>query len=214
MPVDLLITPENAPFNNLETNQKSLTSNIPLATIMKDESLAAIFSFEIKELLETSLFSGAALKEKPIMAMYTNVKINGYSIKLILDIDQTTNARIIITDGTTKTLIGEIDNLSIEVNSIIVPVKILVMEATQYQALVGNNWLFKTNTILNWTIQELQFSQNSQHIQVPAMYGHFKALLRDRPLIKLEEEKEKPTWEAYQVSWTDENHNKLPLILS
>ncbi|KAG9304237.1 hypothetical protein G9A89_019799 [Geosiphon pyriformis] len=33
-------------------------------------------------------------------------------------------------------------------------------------------------------------------------------------LIKFEEEKTKPTWEAYQVSWADVNHNKLPPILA
>ncbi|KAG9307527.1 hypothetical protein G9A89_003850 [Geosiphon pyriformis] len=43
------------------------------------------------------------------------------------------------------------------------------MEATQYQTLVGNDWLFKTNAILNWTTQELQISQNSQHMQTPAI---------------------------------------------
>ncbi|KAG9292978.1 hypothetical protein G9A89_016340 [Geosiphon pyriformis] len=32
-------------------------------------------------------------------------------------------------------------------------------------------------------------------------------------LIKFKKEEKKPTWEAYQVSWTDENHNELPPIL-
>ncbi|KAG9288978.1 hypothetical protein G9A89_015527 [Geosiphon pyriformis] len=75
----------NTLSNNLETNQKSLTSNILPATITKNELLAAIFLFKIKELLETSLFSRAAFKEKPIIVMYTDAKINGHSIKLILD---------------------------------------------------------------------------------------------------------------------------------
>ncbi|KAG9293904.1 hypothetical protein G9A89_019242 [Geosiphon pyriformis] len=43
----------------------------------------------------------------------------------------------------------EIDDFSIKANSIIVPIKVLVMEATQYQALVGNNWLFKINALLD-----------------------------------------------------------------
>ncbi|KAG9288849.1 hypothetical protein G9A89_012178 [Geosiphon pyriformis] len=34
------------------------------------------------------------------------------------------------------------------------------------------------------------------------------------PLINFEKEKPKPTWEAYQVSWADEEHNELPPILS
>ncbi|KAG9304187.1 hypothetical protein G9A89_019749 [Geosiphon pyriformis] len=37
---------------------------------------------------------------------------------------------------------------------------------------------------------------------------------REKLLIKLEKEKEKLIWEAYQVSWADEEHNELPPILS
>ncbi|KAG9299993.1 hypothetical protein G9A89_009721 [Geosiphon pyriformis] len=73
------------------------------------------------------------------------------------------------------------------------------MEATQYQALVGNDWLFQVN---------------GQHIRVPATCGHFKTPPKEKLLIELEEKKEKPTWEAYQVSWADVNHNKLlPILL-
>ncbi|KAG9290058.1 hypothetical protein G9A89_010364 [Geosiphon pyriformis] len=70
----------------MESKQKQpLTSNILPATIIEDEFLAAIFSFEIKEPTKTPLFSGAALKEKPIMTMYTDAKIDDQFIKLILD---------------------------------------------------------------------------------------------------------------------------------
>ncbi|KAG9303073.1 hypothetical protein G9A89_000077 [Geosiphon pyriformis] len=34
------------------------------------------------------------------------------------------------------------------------------------------------------------------------------------PLIDFKEEKPKPTWKAYQVLWTDEEHNELLPILS
>ncbi|KAG9304678.1 hypothetical protein G9A89_021458 [Geosiphon pyriformis] len=77
------------------------------------------------------------------------------------------------------------------------PIKVLVMEATQYQALVGNDWLSKVNVTLDWNTQELQLTYQGQHIRVPAMCGHFKTLPREKLLIELEEKKEKPTWEAY-----------------
>ncbi|KAG9306733.1 hypothetical protein G9A89_004442 [Geosiphon pyriformis] len=169
---------------NLETNlQLTLTSNIPPATITEDKSLAAIFPFEIKEPSKVPLFSGVTIEKKPITAMYTNAKIDGHSIKLILNsesadsiitrqlidqlgcrIDCAASTRIITVNGATKTPIGEIDNLPIEINSITVSIKVLVMEATQYQALVGNNWLSKTNAMLNWNMQKLQLSQNGQHM--------------------------------------------------
>ncbi|KAG9284383.1 hypothetical protein G9A89_023640 [Geosiphon pyriformis] len=155
--------------NNTKLNQnKLLISNIPPATITNDKLLAAIFPFKFKELLSMLLFSRAALKEKPITTIYTNAKVDGHFIKLILNsesvgsiitqqlmdqldcqVNHAASARIITANRATKTPIGEIDDLSIEINGIIIPIKVLVMEVTQYQALVGNNWLSKTNTMLN-----------------------------------------------------------------
>ncbi|KAG9305731.1 hypothetical protein G9A89_005129 [Geosiphon pyriformis] len=151
--LSLLVTPEDATNTNSGSNQQlTLTSNIPPATVTEDESLATIFPFEIEEPSGILLFSEATIEEKPITAMYTNTKIDGHSIKLILDscqVDCAASARIITADRATKTPIGEINNLSIEINGITVSIKILVMEATQYQALVDNNWLFKTNAMLD-----------------------------------------------------------------
>ncbi|KAG9286365.1 hypothetical protein G9A89_014531 [Geosiphon pyriformis] len=208
------------------------TNIIPPATISSDESLAAIFPFELKENTTIPLFSGAALEEKPITAMYTDARVDGHLIKLILDsgsagsiitrqlmdqlghrVDRAASARIITANGVTKTLIGKINNFLFEVNGIMTPIKVLVMEATQYQALVDNDWLSKANATLDWNTQELQLTYQSQHICVLATCGHFKTPPREKLLIKLEEEKKKPTWEAYQVSWVDEEHNKLPPIL-
>ncbi|KAG9289290.1 hypothetical protein G9A89_007851 [Geosiphon pyriformis] len=217
--LSLLVTPEDASTNNPAFTQKQLlTSNISSATITKDKSLSAIFPFEFEETAAMPLFSGATLEAKPITAMYTDAKVKGKSIKLILDsgsassiitrqlmdqlghrVDQAASARIITANGATKTPISKIDNFPFEVNGIVTSIKVLVMEATQYQALVGNDWLFKVNATLDWNTQELQLTYQGQHIRVLAMYGHFKTLLREKLLIELEEEKEKPTWEAYQV---------------
>ncbi|KAG9296555.1 hypothetical protein G9A89_015147 [Geosiphon pyriformis] len=183
---------------NQGIEQQPPTNNIPPATITENESLNAIFLFEFEEPSDTPLFSGAALEEKPITAIYTDDKINGHSIKLILDsgsagsiitqqlmdqlgcrVNRTANTRIITTDEVIKTPI----------------------------ALVGNDWLFKTNAMLDWMTQELVLSQN-------AMCSHFKATNTTAPLIDFEEEKPKPIWEAYQVLWANEKHNKLLPILS
>ncbi|KAG9292981.1 hypothetical protein G9A89_016343 [Geosiphon pyriformis] len=164
---------------------------------------AIIFPFELEEPSVTPLFSGATLEEKPITVMYMDAKVDDQSIKLILD-----------TNGATKTPIGEINNLLIEINGIIMPIKVLVIKATQYQAFIGNNWLSKTNAVLNWMTQKLTFNQNGQHMRVPATCDHFKTTNPTTPLIEFEEEKKKLIWEAYQVSWTDKDHNKLlPILL-
>ncbi|KAG9298978.1 hypothetical protein G9A89_020291 [Geosiphon pyriformis] len=196
--LSFLVTPEDASTNKPTFAQNQpLTSNIPSATITEDESLAAIFPFEFEETAAMPLFSEATLEAKPITAMYTDAKVERQSIKLILDsIDRAASGRIITADGATKTPISEINDFPFEVNGIMTSIKVLVMEATQYQALVG------------------------QHICVLAMCGHFKTPPREKLLIKLEEEKKKPTWEAYQVSWANEqgkehtDHYELLPILS
>ncbi|KAG9307344.1 hypothetical protein G9A89_017173 [Geosiphon pyriformis] len=142
--LSLLVTPEDASSNTWEPNQKQPLTNILPVTVMENESLAAIFSFEIEEPTKTPLFSGAALEKKSIMAMYMDAKIDGQSIKLILNsgsagsiitkqlinqlscqVNQAASSRIITADETTKTLIGEIDNLLIEINGITVPIKLV-----------------------------------------------------------------------------------------
>ncbi|KAG9303780.1 hypothetical protein G9A89_018677 [Geosiphon pyriformis] len=157
--LSLLITPEDATSSNQRIKQQQPpTNNIPPATITENESLDAIFLFKLEKPLDMPLFSRAALEEKLIMAMYTDTKIDSHSIKLILNssladniiiqqlidqlghqVDCAASARIITTDGATKTPIGEIDNFPIEVNSIVVLIKVLVIKATQYQVLVSND---------------------------------------------------------------------------
>ncbi|KAG9292207.1 hypothetical protein G9A89_023927 [Geosiphon pyriformis] len=65
---------------------KQTKSNIPPVTITKDTTLATIFSFNINNLNTYRLFSGTTInQDKPIMALYTNAKVGGIDIKLILD---------------------------------------------------------------------------------------------------------------------------------
>ncbi|KAG9306564.1 hypothetical protein G9A89_004761 [Geosiphon pyriformis] len=170
--LSLLVTPKDTSSNNLETNQeKSPINNIPLATITNNELLAAIFSFELKETTTVLLFSGAILDTKPITAMYTDAKVDGHVIKLILDIDYTVSTHIIITDGATKTPIGEINDFPFEVNGIIISIKVLVMEAIQYQALTTN----LTIPLIKFEEEEKKFTweayqvswANTKHNELP-----------------------------------------------
>ncbi|KAG9286358.1 hypothetical protein G9A89_014524 [Geosiphon pyriformis] len=231
--LSLLVTSEDATTNNSEFNppQTTLTNNIPPTMITENKSLAAIFFFKLEETINPSLFNGTVLEKKSITAMYTDTKVDGHFIKLILDsgsagsiitrqlmdqlgrrVDCTVSTRIITANEVTKTPIGKIDNFSIEVNGIIVPIKVLIMKATQYQALIGNDWLSKTNTILDWNTQELQLSQNILWANV----NHNKLL----PILiwnnndnGKEKQREKPIWEATIDTWTDNNQSKMPPIL-
>ncbi|KAG9287800.1 hypothetical protein G9A89_017395 [Geosiphon pyriformis] len=48
--LSLLVTPEDTASSKQKTNQKPLTHNIPPAASTEDESLAAIFPFELEEI--------------------------------------------------------------------------------------------------------------------------------------------------------------------
>ncbi|KAG9287515.1 hypothetical protein G9A89_023887 [Geosiphon pyriformis] len=123
------------------------------------------------------------------MALYTNAKVGNINIKLILNsklagsiitkqlmdqldhqIDHATTTQIITADGNTKTPIEKIDNFFFKINRIQIPIKVLVMEATQYQALVGNNCTLLSN---------VEQCQKSRHIaqQCEAMSRKYDTLL-------------------------------------
>ncbi|KAG9288880.1 hypothetical protein G9A89_019502, partial [Geosiphon pyriformis] len=70
---------------HLTTWNSTTNNNIPPATVTNNKSLTAIFSFELEELISMLLFSRATLEKKPITAIYTDAKVNKYSIKLILN---------------------------------------------------------------------------------------------------------------------------------
>ncbi|KAG9303936.1 hypothetical protein G9A89_005846 [Geosiphon pyriformis] len=217
-------------FKPFEPNQKQPLTNIPPATVIEDESLAAIFPFEIEELTETSLFSGATLKEKPIMAMYTDAKINdsGSTGSIITRqlIDQ-------LADGATKTPIGEIDNLLIEINDITVPIKVMTGCPKSMQHLTGTpkssslarmddthvyqphvvilnpspcyqlyllNWKKKRRNLLG---KPIKFSGPIKTITTN-YHQYYPKMIREK------KQTEELIWNLNQAWGTDNNQNELP----
>ncbi|KAG9302459.1 hypothetical protein G9A89_006423 [Geosiphon pyriformis] len=65
--------------SDLDSKLKQFTAST------EDELLAAIFPFELEKIMSVLLFSGVILNTKPITAMYTDAKVDGQYIKLILD---------------------------------------------------------------------------------------------------------------------------------
>ncbi|KAG9294164.1 hypothetical protein G9A89_021523 [Geosiphon pyriformis] len=162
-----------------------------------------IFPFDIDNLNTHSLFSGTVInQDKPIMALYTNARVEGIDIKLILDsglagniitkqlmdqlgcqVDCATTAQIITADGNTKTPIREIDNFPFKINGIQISIKVLITETIQYQAL---------------------------HAQVSAMCGYFKTQHTKEPLIEFENTPLLPTIETYQILSDEGLWNDVP----
>ncbi|KAG9303479.1 hypothetical protein G9A89_018375 [Geosiphon pyriformis] len=177
------------------------------------------------------LINAAANKQKAITAMYTEAEVEGKTIHLILNsgsagsiityqlmqqlkrnVDRPAQTVIVTADGMKKTPVGEIDNFPFTLNEITILVKVLVMDASQYQALIGNDWFQKANAKLDWKTQELQLSYQEQHAQVPATCGTFNKCSGKAPAFEFEPE-EKPIIETFMAlgsisNWADETEQQ------
>ncbi|KAG9300999.1 hypothetical protein G9A89_018951 [Geosiphon pyriformis] len=151
----------------------------------KIQLASAIFSFELEENTTIPLFSGATLKKKPITAMYTDARVDGHLIKLILD---TASAKIITANGVTKTPISEIDNFSFEVNGIMTPIKVLGQHI-RVPATCGH---FKTPPREKLLI-ELEKKKEKPTWEAYQEKG---------------KQKEELTWETDDLTWTDHDESK------
>ncbi|KAG9291607.1 hypothetical protein G9A89_022026 [Geosiphon pyriformis] len=190
------------------------------------------FEFEANEL--PFLLSNAAVnKQKAITAMYTEATVERKPIHLILDsgstgsiityqlmqqlkrnIDRPAQTVIVTADGIKKTPVRKIDDFPFSIDGITIPVKVLVMDAPQYQALIGNDWLLKANANLNWKTQELKISYQGQYTIVPATCGTFNKRSEKAPIFEFEEEKEMPLTKTYMAlgstsNWTEETEQKI-----
>ncbi|KAG9307765.1 hypothetical protein G9A89_023330 [Geosiphon pyriformis] len=136
-------------------------TTIPPARITENANLSDIFPFEFEANELPFLLSNATANEqKAITAMYAEAKVEGKPIHLILNsgsvgsiityqlmqqlkrnVDRPAQTVIVTADGMKKTPVGEIDNFLFTLDGITIPVKVLVMDAPQYQALIGNDWL-------------------------------------------------------------------------
>ncbi|KAG9293869.1 hypothetical protein G9A89_019207 [Geosiphon pyriformis] len=169
---------------------RSNSSNhiISPAQIAQNANLSDIFLFEFEANKSPFLLSNAAVNEqKAITAMYTEAIVEEKPICLILDnrlagsiityqlmqqlkrnVDRLAQTVIVTADSIKKTPVGEIDDFPFTIDRITIPVKVLVMNAPQYQALVRNDWLLKANANLNWETQELKISYQGQYTIVSA----------------------------------------------
>ncbi|KAG9293031.1 hypothetical protein G9A89_016393 [Geosiphon pyriformis] len=207
--------PKSNPFNN----------TISPAQIAVNINLSNIFLFEFEANESSSLLSNAAAnKQKAITAMYIEATIEKKPIRLILNsgsagsiityqlmqqlqktVDRPAQTVIVTADGMKKTPVGEIDNFLFIIDGITIPVKVLVMDAPQYQVLVRNNWLLKANANLDWETQKLKILYQEQYTIVPATCI---------PVFEFEEEKEMPLTETYMAlgstsNWAEKTEQKI-----
>ncbi|KAG9297974.1 hypothetical protein G9A89_018802 [Geosiphon pyriformis] len=216
-----------------QQNPSYTPTTIPLARIAENANLSDIFSFEFEANESPFLLSNAAANEqKAITAIYTEAEVEEKTIRLILDsgsvrsiityqlmqqlkrnVDQPAQTVIVTADGMKKTPVGEIDNFLFTLDKITIPVKVLIMDAPQYQAFIGNDWLQKANANLNWETQELTISYQGQHTWVPTTCGTFNKCSEKAPAFEFELKEKKPLIETFMAlgsmsNWADETEQE------
>ncbi|KAG9284797.1 hypothetical protein G9A89_003720 [Geosiphon pyriformis] len=164
-----------------QQNSSYIPTTIPPARIAENANLSDIFPFEFEQKAITAMYTEAEIEEKPIC--------------LILN----TQTIIVTADGMKKTPVGEIDNFPFTLNGITIPVKVLIMDAPQYQALVGNDWLQKANVKLDWETQELQISYQGQHARVPVTCSTFNKCSEKALAFEFKPEEEKPIIKTFMA---------------
>ncbi|KAG9293995.1 hypothetical protein G9A89_019333 [Geosiphon pyriformis] len=199
--------------NHYHTQPSYLTipeeSDFQQTVLSKDEVALKLPKMPISNELLFLLSNAAVNEQKAITAIYTEATVERKPICLILDSRLTGNRPaqtvIVTADDMKKTLVGEIDDFAFTIDGITISIKVLVIDAPQYQALVRNDWLLKANANLNWETQELKISYQGQYTIVPATCTL---------VFEFEEEEKMPLTKTYMAlespsNWAEETEQEI-----
>src|SRR6266487_275793 len=114
-------------------------------------------------------------------------QVDGAMIQLILDsgssrsviskqflekvgrkVNQPSHINMIGINGEKRKALGEVKSLPIVVQQQLLPVNVIVSEATGYDVLVGNDWLTRYQAKLDWEKQMLTFSTEGKTFKINA----------------------------------------------
>ena len=120
-------------------------------------------------------------------SMFCMAQVDGATVQLILDsgssgsviskqflekvgrkIDQPSHINMIGINGEKRRASGEIKSLPIVIQQQLLPINVVVSEATGYDVLVGNDWLTKYQAKLDWEKQTLTFNAKEKTFTVDA----------------------------------------------
>ncbi|KAG9289804.1 hypothetical protein G9A89_015384 [Geosiphon pyriformis] len=178
------------------TTPRSNSSNNTIlpAQIAQNTNLSDIFPFEFEANESPFLLSNTAANEqRAIIAMYTETTLMQ---QLQRTVDRPAQTVIVTTDGMKKTPVGEINNFLFIIDKITIPVKVLVMDTPQYQAL------------------ELKISYQEQYTIVPATCDTFNKQSKKATVFEFEKKKEMPLTKTYMAlgstsNWTEETEQEI-----
>ncbi|KAG9286218.1 hypothetical protein G9A89_014204 [Geosiphon pyriformis] len=182
------------------TRSNPSNNTILPAQIAQNINLSDIFPFEFEANKSPFLLSNTAVNEqKTITAMYTEAKISWKYYYLSVNATALKNS-----DNIKKTSVREIDNFPFTINGITIPVKVLVMDALQYQ----------TNANLDWKTQELKISYQGQYTKIPAICDIFNKRFEKASVFEFKEKKKLPITKTFMAlgltsSWAEKTEQEI-----
>src|SRR5581483_1952180 len=78
------------------------------------------------------------------------------------------NVNMVGIHGDKKKAIGEIEQLPIKIQSVDIPINVVISEAQGYDVLIGNDWFTKYGASLSWPKNELIFQRSAKIYTQPA----------------------------------------------
>jgi predicted aspartyl protease len=80
------------------------------------------------------------------------------------DIEESTKMVYITADGTRATPLGKIREVPIKIGGATIPVDVIVTSATNYDILIGNQWLHKARAIIDLNAQKMQINYRGRKV--------------------------------------------------
>jgi hypothetical protein len=122
-------------------------------------------------------------EQKAMDAVYCDAHVDNHPIYLIVDtgstgslvskgfldklkrtIDGPSNINMVDVNGGKKRSLGKVKNFPINIKGTIIPVDVDVSESNNYTVIVGNDWLTKTNGVIDFNHKVMELNYNNRKI--------------------------------------------------
>ena len=87
--------------------------------------------------------------------------------KLGWDIDQASNRKIVVADGTKATALGEMKDIPVCFGNCTIPIHMTVCDSTTYDIILGTDWLLKAQAKVDFAAAKMRITYHGQDEEVP-----------------------------------------------
>ncbi len=90
-----------------------------------------------------------------------------FLVRLGWEIDQASNRKIIVADGTKTTALGEMKDIPVQFGNCMIPINMTVCESTSYDIILGVDWLAKAQAKIDFGAAKMRITYHGQDEEIP-----------------------------------------------